>query len=161
MTYSPKTVVLFLLIACLSFGCDSNTEEEIQYQRASITQITQIMMPFANNNGNAWDALSGPDVYLVLKSGSGSTMRQSAVHSNINPGNLPITWTLGSPYTVDNLNSTFYLAVYDEDLTGSEEIARTTPFRLAELKQLGYPAFISVKNDNGTLEARISLVWYE
>jgi len=168
MPLRPPALATALAALVFLSACDSSDvsnedmgDEAPEYNRAYITSFTQLSMPFANEQGQAWDTFSGPDVMYVLYDANDVEVARGTTFDDITPQALPLRWTLAPEYEVTDFDKTYYIAIYDEDLTGFEVIAETDPFRLRDLADDGFATEATFRNGNGTLEGRIALRWAE
>ena len=164
MLTRPSATVLALAALTLLPACDSAEapgEEAPDYNRAYVTAFSQLAMPFANEQGQAWDTFSGPDVLFVLFDANNDEIARGITYDDITPQALPLRWPMAPQYEVTDFDKSYYIAVYDEDVASYELIATTHLFQLQDFADDGFATDSTFSNGNGTLAGRVELRWAE
>lgn len=141
-------------------GTDSATETisvSLRYTQATITSVVLLDMPFAQPNGSAWDATSGPDVYVGLFDGNDDQVYSGSTKNNIGPDDLPISW--GMSYTAYNLDEPFGLGFADEDTFTANEYIGGVSFTISDYQD-DYPPSFVLRTSEG-LEVEVRVEWAE
>ena len=101
-----------------------------------LSSITINSMPMTNNGSN-WDVgafgLEYPDVFYVLKQGSGDIISSS---SKDNIATFPVLFTENLPYTINTLSEEYTIELYDNDQIagiGENELIGSCSFTPNEL----------------------------
>lgn len=84
----------------------------------SINKITLTSLPFNDPaTSSNWDNSSGPDVYFVLKDGTGTVLysHEIAAYGDLDNVDLPVEFTIATPVVVSNLDLQLLVAFYDND----------------------------------------------
>jgi len=118
-------------------------------------------MPFTDSYGAGWDLLSGPEVYpdLVTSSTTVLTFR-SYYYPDAAPSDLPLQWSLSTPFRITNWNTVYFVALWDYDDFGDDYIGTSYGFRIDDIiTSNGYVSAITRQNSTGTISAVITLRW--
>ncbi len=148
----------FLLVACFAVmlaGCDAVSSEP-EYTQATITSVVLVDMPFAKDNGSAWDVGSGPDVYLGLYDGNEDPVSFGTTFDGTAPSDLPLSWGIG--HTVYNLGEPHSVGFWDDDYDADDYIGGVR-FTLDDYKDDAPPSFALRTSRN--LEVKVTLEWTE
>ena len=80
---------------------------------------------------------------------------------DITPQALPLRWTLTPQYEITDFNKSYYVAIYDEDVSGYEPIAATYQFRIQDFVDDDFATDSTFRNSNGTIAGRVELRWVQ
>ena len=168
-------------------GLSNSTSQSVvvtqRFNRATITEIMLVDIPFVKPNGEGWDEVElseepGPDVFYVvqrqIENGNFVLVDSSAIAQNVTEANLDSLSAVASDSTfmggtfVQNdiqLSRVFTITLYDRDtfveddssLTVRNELMGSARFDLRD--QVGtYPDTLSVEGTNG-IEIELLLDW--
>ena len=123
----------------------------------AIQSISVTAMPFADPNGAGWDLLDGPDVCYQITNTNGDVLLDgtSTRKDNSAAGNLPLSWTLSTPFNITPLNTARNIQIMDYDLVGSDVIG-SVPF-LPNLYRGTYPTTVLLTNKD--LTVKLNIAW--
>lgn len=138
--------LLVLGVALSVSACDSGRDDPVR--RAFITQITIVDTPVFRDNGDRWDGgafPSGPDIFVEVEGTSGVELLSSrnlvdaegnsvGTFSNAEARDFPVTFVFPDVRETEfnDLNRLLRVELRDSDVTGSESMAFTDQFTLAE-----------------------------
>jgi PKD repeat protein len=131
--------------------------------KVKITKVTLTTIPFTTAAGTGWDLLDGPDIFFQIQNISGTSLfdirNTFNVVNNVVPSNLPIVWTLTTPYDITDLTQWKFIHFYDNDTTVNDDMSYVSfLFSNYTSGTTIYPSTIS-QTQNG-ITITLNLTWY-
>jgi PKD repeat protein len=123
-----------------------------------ITQVRLVDMPFLDGTGAGWDPLDGPDVYFDITNQSSTILRdgENSHGNNLLPSQLPIQWTLSTPFVVSSLTSPRFFLFYDYDSADPNDYINYVGLAFSDLTS--YPTSYQLTQNGITI--RLTLEWF-
>ena len=90
--FSALASAALLALAFSLSACDS-ADSGPNYSRALLTDYVQEAMPFANAQGQAWDATDGPDAVFILMDDDDQEIARSQTYPDLTRADLPLEWS--------------------------------------------------------------------
>lgn len=135
----------------------SNESEVKSYTNFKITSVVVNTIPFNDNDGGSWDISSGPDLYFKLIDGNSTLYSKGTVYNDISSQSLPLGWNLPKAFEINNINTTYFIELYDHDDIDSDDYIGYVSF-LPYLYSDSYPSSI-VLEKNGS-KVLVNGIWY-
>jgi len=133
--------------------------------KLKINSITILEVPFINpKTGAGWDATNGPDLFFDFEDSNYSSLFSTNRNDDVISSSLPITSTGGFPYTIDYLDTTYKIALYDYDPTLAFNdliyIGSFNPKSYLSLIEKGepYPTFYTLGSSGSTV-LKLFVIW--
>ena len=158
-----KTILLISALVCLLNSCNkedaspTTTEKPITYSNFKITSVKINNIPFTDGNGSSWDVSSGPDVYFRLTDKNDTEYTKGTQYNDILSSNLPFGWNFTKAFEINNLNTTFFVEIYDHDDLDSDDLIGIVGFNASYFTN-GYPTSIPLSNSG--CDIVINGTWY-
>lgn len=128
-----------------------------------ITQVKVVQIPFVDANGYGWDAFTdgtGPDVFFKITDvNDGELYNHPTFYPNVSANNLPLSFTLTSPFQSTNFNTFYKLKVYDYDYSSSDELMGGYTFQFNFFANIGYPSSITLYTNGSSIKIDLMLQW--
>jgi len=168
-TYRVGGVFTVKLTATGAGGTNSTTKTVniIAPTKYTITKVTIDSIPFTNANRESWDPFgAGPDVYFKITNINAVSLWSMATTSSVkikDQKNLPLSFSLASPYQTSDLKNSIGIVVYDSDLydliPNEDDIIGSVAFSIPiyTLGSNSFPTSIS-ESYKGT-KITINLTW--
>jgi hypothetical protein len=118
-------------------------------------------MPFANVQGQTWDAADGPDAVFVLMDADGDEIAQSQTYPDLTRADLPLRWSFPPSLAITEFSASYYIALYDQDGDYLTPVATTDRFRLQEFADAGFATTYTFESASDTLASRVEIRWEE
>lgn len=114
------------LIATGQAGTDSATQTLSILNaptKVKITGITLTDFSFVKTTGAPWDVANGPDVYFKITENDSIVVFDgiSLIDSNVVQADLPLKWTLATPFVINDFSEYKAIKIYDGDAPGPDE----------------------------------------
>ncbi|MAO64114.1 MAG: hypothetical protein CL666_03870 [Balneola sp.] len=162
-TYSEYGEVTVTLTAENADGEDSITKTiTIEPKKMFIKTLSVSAMPFTNDSGQAWDATSGPDVFVNFINDSGEGYSMGEAYSDIKKSDLPIGWEYegaGLELSRIDFDTNFIFQIGDEDVSEHDLIENvpTDFFTITDKWLDETPESVSLTTGESTIE--LTLGW--
>lgn len=129
-----------------------------QYTEVTITEVEAIDFPFTNEQGQAWDFNSGPDVYFLAVNEAEVLVAESNYILNVGRDDLPLSFP-DVDFTISDFSEVHYIGLVDSD-NNQDDVIGEASFNVDELGIIGeYPSsFTLVFGEN---ELRLHFDWSE
>jgi hypothetical protein len=141
-------------------ACDTATTGP-NYSSALLTDYVQEAMPFANIEGQPWDATDGPDAVFVLMDADEQEVARSQTYADLSRSDLPLQWSFLPRPEITDFSASYYIALYDEDDDHLTPVATTDRFRLQEFADAGFATTYTFESATDTLASRVQIRWEE
>ena len=69
---------------------------------------------------------------FILFDANNVEIARGTTFQDVTPQALPLRWTLTPQYEITDFNKSYYVAIYDEDVSGYEPIAATYQFPIQD-----------------------------
>jgi hypothetical protein len=156
-----STFALLAVAALTLAACDTTTTGP-SYSRALLTDYVQEEMPFANVDGQTWDATDGPDAVFILRDADDQEVARSETYADLSRSDLPLRWSFPLPRPeITDFSASYYIALYDEDGGHLTPVATTDRFRLQEFADAGFATTYTFESTTDTLASRVEIRWEE
>ncbi len=152
--YMIVLLLIFLLFVC---GCELFEPDEETYDYPTITKIKIIKIPDADDNGNAWDDFSSPDIFCQVIDSLNNIYYTSSTKQDVFADDFPLIFRPDNLELLDKERE-FAIAVYDEDLTSDDFIDIVGPFSAQIIMDDSSNVYTMV-NYTWTLEIAVTLRW--
>lgn len=149
-----------MAVALSLAACDTATTGP-NYSRALLTDYVQEAMPFANHQGQAWDATDGPDAVFVLMDANNEEVARSETYADLTRSDLPLQWSFLPRPEITDFSASYYIALYDEDGDYLTPVATTDHFRLQEFADAGFATTYTFESATDTLASHVEIRWEE
>ena len=159
----PRRVFPLVALAAVTLSlaaCDTATTGP-SYSRALLTNYVQEAMPFANVEGQTWDATDGPDAVFVLMDADGQEVVRSETYADLTRSDLPLHWSFLPRPEITDFSASYYIALYDEDGDHLTPVATTDRFQLQEFADAGFATTYTFESSTDTLASRVAIRWEE
>lgn len=129
--------------------------------KVKITKITVIDLPFVNANGSSWDYLNGPDVYYTITDQSDNILMNgsSSRINDVTPANLPLVWTLGTPFEITDFNVGRFIDLWDHDSPDADDYMGWVGFKMSNYTSGSNPYPTTVTNTANSITVKLDLAW--
>lgn len=131
--------------------------------KVKITKITLTAIPFTTTSGAGWDLLDGPDIFFQIQNISGTSLfdirNTFNIVNNVVPTNLPIVWTLTTPYDITDLTQWKFIHFYDNDTTANDDMSYVS-FLLSNYTSGTSPYPTTVTQTQNGITVTLNLTWY-
>lgn len=155
LSFAVLTAVALSLAACDTAATGPN------YSRALLTDYVQEAMPFANHQGQPWDATDGPDAVFVLMDADNEEVARSETYADLTRSDLPLQWSFLPRPEITDFSASYYIALYDEDGDYLTPVAATDHFRLQEFADAGFATTYTFESATDTLASHVEIRWEE
>ncbi len=137
----------------------------IMPSRFLLDSVIVEQISFTNSSGNAWDDLTGPDLYFILKKPSGRNESESFSYpfEDTRPEFLPVGWKFSSAgYYLSDWDFNYSIDILDKDGNSPSDYYNDTigsvSFRIRALVESnGYGRIFTLQS--GTIRVRIVVKW--
>lgn len=152
---------LLPLVLFLIPGCDSSSPAPAPASEVTVQAVEIEQVAFQAPDGSPWDARSGPDYFFRLTGPGGKQLIRSGAVEDLTRSDLPVVPN-GSE-TIDADGGPYTFTIYEEDLLGREEFARTrevgrVPFQPSKYAK-DRPGEVTLSQ--GTERLTLRTVWTE
>lgn len=131
--------------------------------KVKITKVTLTSIPFTTTSGTGWDLLDGPDIFFQIQNISGTSLfdirNTFNIVNNVVPANLPIVWTLTTPYDITDLTQWKFIHFYDNDTTVNDDMSYAS-FLLSNYTSGSNPYPATVTQTQNGITITLNLTWY-
>lgn len=165
-TYSKGGVYTVSLTATGSGGSASSTKTVNIAAPTSvkITGIKVVQLPFTTPSGGGWDNNSGPDVsYSITDESDHALVTPSTYYPNVTSAQLPLPFTLPTPYQVTNFAAVYKVHVWDydgDDLPPNpDDWMGGYQFSLSGFASAGYPTTAPLYAPGSSIKLELTLQW--
>lgn len=158
-----KTILIISALVCLLNSCKkeetapTTPETPVSYSNFKITSVKINKIPFTDGNGSSWDVSSGPDVYFRLTDKNDTEYTKGTQYNDVLSSNLPFGWNFTKAFEINNINTTFFVEIYDHDDIDSDDLIGIVGFNASYFTN-GYPTSIPLSYSG--CDIVINGTWY-
>jgi PKD repeat protein len=128
-----------------------------------ITGVKLTQMSFIDANGAGWDSNSGPDVYCAFYDANDNLLFKGNPFNDLIPSQIPVLWTLSTPYQITSFSSTYKIRIYDEDVndfpSNADDFLGGYQFSFSNFTANGYPSVVTLFITGSTTKIDLALQW--
>lgn len=132
--------------------------------KVKITKVTLTAIPFTTTSGAGWDTNDGPDIFFQIQNINGTSLfdirNTFYVVNNVVPANLPIEWSLTTPFDITDLTQWKFIHFYDYDTTSANDDMSYASFLLSNYTSGTNPYPATVTQTQNGITVILSLTWY-
>ena len=127
--------------------------------KMAINKLVLRKYPTTCSDGSGWDYVGGPDIYWKLMNYSTtSTYFTSGIINDVNHNQLPLSFTYGLPYTINDLNQTFSFEFFDKDSPDADDNINYSAY--CRIKPSSYDTYPSIIHfNNGQMKFDLYVSW--
>jgi len=136
--------------------------------KLKINSIIVSSLPFINpTTGASWDSGNGPDVYFIMSPDpltSTNSYFTTERFDNIIPGNLPLTFKGGLPFTVSSLDLKLSVYFLDHNTINSDVLIGGYTFKVRDIMPTNgslYPPVLTFENAASELKFKFNVEWLQ
>ncbi len=121
ITFFAFSAFVFLLLSLQACQKDPIEPVDRPAKALSITKIELLAYPIAQPDGSGWDFSTGPDIFLVVSSGSTVSASDQVTSIATNATGAARAFTLSTPKTISTLDNTWSVGAFDADDFDSDD----------------------------------------
>lgn len=130
--------------------------------KVKITKITINDMPFVDGNGSSWDLSNGPDVFVNITDQSDNVLLdgESSRIDDVVSSDLPISWSLTTPFEITDFNVLRYIELWDYDsFLNPNDYIGSVGFTMKDYTSGNNPYPTNVTNSIGGITVKLDIEW--
>lgn len=125
-------------------------------KKVTITKVVMNDFPSSDNSGNAWDDLSGPDIFFRVSDEANTiTYFESLIGREVNKADMPVIWFTSSNPVIFNASEKRILHFYDDDSPAAPAFMGNILIDLSAFTT--FPPSIDI--NSGGMKLVVYLVW--
>lgn len=150
-----KMITALALIALL-VSCKKDDNSVGIFTSLTVNTIQVTSYPLTTN-GNSWDPSGGsPDIYFTINQGTVPDISQFVSDTMDDVSASSFLFSAGFPYTVDNLDSAWTVAIWDNDDLDPDDFMGGATFTPRVFEKNAAP---SITLFGGAMEVNLNVTW--